>query len=236
MISDPAPAEPLTVVDVPMVNITESFEPNDNAQNGETELLDTILDYGSQPIRVMGTAEEPLFVAKDVCRILGLEHTGSALRGIDDEDLVVIKSTSGGQRRDMQSVTESGLYHLIFKSRKKEARRFKRWVTKEVLPSIRKQGYYRVPEMSRREQLERELMQEYKVDTLEELHEIIRPQNQFGELSPSTGKPKTKLVRSHWRTGKTDERSERAAQLELQLNIVLKLPEGCTLAQKPEVS
>ncbi len=100
--------------------------------------------YGDSMVRTVKDEEsgEFLFVAKDVLDILELENTTRALDGLDDDELTLLKVMSGGQMRDMKCVTESGLYNLIFKSRKEEAKTFKRWVTHEVLPSIRKTGGY----------------------------------------------------------------------------------------------
>ena len=86
--------------------------------------------------------DEPWFVAKDVCDCLEIRNSRDAIRAIDQDDLASVKTTSGGQIRAMQFVNEAGLYCLIFKSRKPVARRFKNWVTREVLPSIRRHGIY----------------------------------------------------------------------------------------------
>jgi prophage antirepressor-like protein len=93
-------------------------------------------------IRLAGTPDQPLFCAVDVCGVLGLTQTTRALENLDDDELTLLKVTSGGQTREMNFVTESGLYHLVFKSRKAAAKRFRRWVTEEVLPEIRKSGAY----------------------------------------------------------------------------------------------
>jgi len=85
---------------------------------------------------------EPWFMAKDVCDALELANSRKAISDFDNEDLMSLVVTSGGQKREMNFVSEAGLYQLIFKSRKEEAKAFKRWVTKEVLPSIRKTGGY----------------------------------------------------------------------------------------------
>jgi len=97
----------------------------------ETEVRSIIDDNG-----------EPLFNAKDVCGCLNIANSRDAISKLDGEDLVSVKATSGGQKREMNFVSESGLYELVFSSRKPEARSFTRWVTKEVLPSIRKTGNY----------------------------------------------------------------------------------------------
>ncbi|MDA3925177.1 MAG: Bro-N domain-containing protein [Kiritimatiellae bacterium] len=85
---------------------------------------------------------EPWFVAKDVCGVLGLANPTRALKSLDNEDLTLLKVRADVQMREVNAVNESGLYHLIFKSRKPEAKAFKRWITTEVLPAIRKRGLY----------------------------------------------------------------------------------------------
>ena len=89
----------------------------------------------------------PWWVAVDVCLLLGLGNSRQALSRLDDDEkmAVVINDTSSNgvsQRRRVSVVNESGLYALIFSSRKPEAKAFKKWVTSEVLPSIRKTGAY----------------------------------------------------------------------------------------------
>ena len=88
---------------------------------------------------------EPWFVAKDVCAILELGNITEALRPLDDDERGSVTLNTLGGNQDMLTVSESGLYSLIFRSRKPEAKRFKKWVTSEVLPSIRKTGAYLVP-------------------------------------------------------------------------------------------
>jgi len=95
---------------------------------------------------------EPWFVASDVCRALEIANVANAATRLDDEDkgIHTMDTPSGAQR--MLIVNESGLYSLILTSRKPEAKRFKRWVTSEVLPTIRKTGGYgaRVPAFIKR--------------------------------------------------------------------------------------
>lgn len=103
-------------------------------------------DFGE--IRTIFVAGEPWFVAKDVCTILGIQNVSDAISKILDEDEadianIYIRSNNGvTQTREVVTINESGLYHLIFVSRKPEARFFRRWVTHEVLPQIRKIGSY----------------------------------------------------------------------------------------------
>lgn len=90
---------------------------------------------------------EPWFVAKDVCKILGLKNITETLKRVDEADLTSVKLNSGKQLREMKLVNESGLYSIIFMSNKPEAKKFKRWVTAEVLPAIRKTGMYATDEV-----------------------------------------------------------------------------------------
>ncbi len=83
----------------------------------------------------------PWFFAVDVCEALGLSHTHKALLAVDEEDKCEQEQYSGSGRKPML-VNESGLYTLILKSRKHQAKRFKRWITADVLPSIRATGSY----------------------------------------------------------------------------------------------
>lgn len=83
---------------------------------------------------------DPWFVAKDVCDILSLSNATVALQSLDNDELT--KFNLGGQHGEVNIISEPGLYRLVMKSRKPEAREFKRWVTHEVLPTIRKHGAY----------------------------------------------------------------------------------------------
>ncbi len=106
-------------------------------------------DFNEAPVRVMLRDEEPWFVAADVCRVLDLSNPTMACDGLDEDERMTLSNTEGhsGQRGGAQSfnvISESGLYALIFKSRKPEARKFRKWVTAEVLPALRKTGRYAI--------------------------------------------------------------------------------------------
>lgn len=99
-------------------------------------------------IRALIHNDEPLFVAKDVCENLELGNSRQAIASLDEDEKVTLTSSNVINRdirlpnRGLQFVTESGLYALIFKSQKQAARKFRKWVTGEVLPSIRRHGRY----------------------------------------------------------------------------------------------
>lgn len=96
-------------------------------------------------IRAMLIDGEPWFVAKDVCHALGIENSRQALRRLDDDERNTVISNDGNRGNpNLAVVNESGLYALILTSRKPEAKRFRRWVTSEVLPAIREKGFYSV--------------------------------------------------------------------------------------------
>lgn len=85
---------------------------------------------------------EPWFVAKDVCDILGITNSRDAMSSLDDDEKGVANTDTPGGRQNVSIVSEPGLYVLIGKSRKPEAKAFRRWVNHEVLPSIRRHGVY----------------------------------------------------------------------------------------------
>ncbi|MED1953952.1 phage antirepressor [Brevibacillus centrosporus] len=100
--------------------------------------------YGAKEVRVVVKANDLWFVASDVTEILGIDRTQTR-RLDEDEKGVCLIQTPGGQQ-EMLCVNEAGLYSLVLNSRKLEAKAFKRWVTHEVIPSVRKHGAYMTPE------------------------------------------------------------------------------------------
>lgn len=113
-------------------------------------------------VRMQMIKDEPWFAAKDVCELLGLDNSRQAVSRLDDDEKGVINSDTLGGKQELTFVNESGMYALIFQSRKPQARAFRKWVTGEVLPSLRKYGYYVDPEAQltdeQREELERVMM------------------------------------------------------------------------------
>ena len=93
-------------------------------------------------IRTLEINNEPWFVAKDICEILEIKNSRQALTRLDEDEKADVILNDGSQNRNMSAVNEYGLYNLILASRKKEAKEFKRWITHEVIPSIREHGGY----------------------------------------------------------------------------------------------
>ena len=96
-------------------------------------------------IRVAGTSDEPLFCLLDVCKVLDLGNTSQVKSRLTDDVITnEVISDSIGRQQEMMFVNEDGLYDVILDSRKPQAKLFRKWVTKEVLPSIRKTGSYSI--------------------------------------------------------------------------------------------
>lgn len=108
----------------------------------------SVFQFESHQVRFVGTAENPEWVAADICQCLGLSNPSRALSSLkDDEKGITLGNTLGGTQ-ELLTVKELGLYRLIFKSRKEQAEKFKRWVF-EVIATIRKTGSYSVAPESR---------------------------------------------------------------------------------------
>ena len=112
-------------------------------------------------IRTCTMNGETYFVGKDVASALGYKNTMDALmRHVDDEDKQTSGFTMGSHRYSMTVVNESGLYSLILSSKLDSARRFKRWVTGEILPVIRKNGHYELEQRTRKLENRNTLLEE----------------------------------------------------------------------------
>lgn len=98
-------------------------------------------------VRVAEIDGEPWFIAADVCRALDVKNGRDAVSRLDDDEKGVALTDTLGGRQEMAAVSEAGLYALVLSSRKPEAKAFKRWVTHDVLPSIRKHGAYMTEEI-----------------------------------------------------------------------------------------
>ncbi|MFC5996926.1 Bro-N domain-containing protein [Pseudonocardia hispaniensis] len=100
--------------------------------------------YGAHEVRTVEIDGEPWFVAADVCTILDIGRVHDAVRGLDDDEKGADTIRTPGGDQQVTIVNEPGLYSLILRSRKPEAKAFKRWITHEVLPAIRRTGSYSV--------------------------------------------------------------------------------------------
>ena len=103
----------------------------------------TTFTYNMNRVRTVFKEGEPWFVLKDVCEILDIGNSRMVAERLDDDEKNSVSITDGNRGNpNFTVISESGLYNVIFLSRKPEAKKFKKWVTSEVLPSIRKTGSY----------------------------------------------------------------------------------------------
>lgn len=128
--------------------MSNKIESRAQALSGQAKVF--TFNASNQNIRVQMKDGEPWFVAKDVCDALEIENNRNATARLDDDEkgVSIVRTPSGDQQ--MTIVSESGLYNLIFQSRKPEAKAFRKWVTSEVLPTLRKTGRYELQSGTRR--------------------------------------------------------------------------------------
>lgn len=138
-------------------------------------------NFEDLPVRTITVNEESYFVGKDVTDVLGYSNSRKALGDhVDDEDKLVSQIVTAGQNRTQTLINESGLYSLIFSSKLDSAKRFKRWVTSEVLPELRKTGTYQAKPLTTSEQIQliakgnNEL--DERITTIEETYPIMHGQ------------------------------------------------------------
>ena len=125
-----------------MNNVTVNTTTTTNTTNNQ------VFNFGDYQVRTVIKEGEPWFVAKDVADILDYSEASAMTRHLDDEDKESVKLPIRGQEQELILVNESGLYSAILKSRKPEAKAFKKWVTSTVLPSIRKRGMFSLSDVS----------------------------------------------------------------------------------------
>lgn len=123
-------------------------------------------EFGS--VRTLVINSEPWFVGKDVAEALGYKNTKDALaKHVDSEDKEILKSQNATleniPNRGVTVVNESGLYSLVLSSKLPSAKKFKKWVTSEVLPALRKTGQYQVKELSGQELMAKALIEAQSV-------------------------------------------------------------------------
>lgn len=112
----------------------------------------TPFDFNGKPVRTVLVDGDPWFVAADACSILEISNTSQAVSYLDEDEsqqvAAALISNEGRPQDVLTVVSESGLYSLVLRSRKPEAKKFKKWITREVLPQIRKTGSYSSKSMS----------------------------------------------------------------------------------------
>lgn len=133
-----------------------------------------IFQFENLPLNVIDKAGEPWFIAKEVCEILEISNYRDAVSKLDDDEKGVAKTDTLGGEQETNIISESGLYTLIIRSNKPNARKFRKWVTGVVLPSIRKTGGYALQEVSH---MEHKALYEKIISLQEEVISLYRQIN-----------------------------------------------------------
>ena len=179
-----------------------------------------VFDYKGLVVRTVEKDSEVWFVAKDVCDILELSNPTEALRSLDEDERSSLRITEGtspnGGNPNVNIINEPGMYKLIFKSRKAEAKEFTRWVTHEVLPEIRRTGSYGVKQRTQAEIEEKHREHERMMKDLNLRGAQILQSMIDKELFPLTAETRTvfahevfKLVTGHSYLGMLPESTEK---------------------------
>lgn len=155
-------------------------------QKSDTAL--TVFRYDSKEVRTVMINGEVWFVAKDVCEVLELSDVSMATQNLDEDEKGTSKVCTLGGMQDMTVISEAGLYTLLVRSNKEEAKPFRKWVTHEVLPSIRKTGSY----LSQRDKAELDRLRQENFMLRDQLNRFLEPPYQIGGL-PEAPSPARRL-------------------------------------------
>ncbi|TJY14118.1 phage antirepressor [Staphylococcus chromogenes] len=144
-----------------------------------------IFNFEDLPVRTLTVDDEPYFVGNDVAQILGYEdYRGAINKKVDAEDKLRSQIDYAGQKRSVTLINESGLYSLIFSSKLESAKRFKRWVTSEVLPAIRKHGIYATDNVIEQTLKDPDYIITVLTEYKKEKEQNLLLQQEIGELKP----------------------------------------------------
>lgn len=152
-------------------------------------------------IRIIDRNGEPWFVSQDIAAPLEIQNIRQNIAELDDDEKGVCTVYTPGGPQEMSVISESGLYSLIFRSRKPEAKEFKRWVTHIVLPAIRERGEY-APSRQKEVAVDVDALIAL-VDRLklaDECLDLVKPRTPLGTISKITGRPRNRIVPAYPRS------------------------------------
>jgi len=169
----------------------------------------TVFSFNTAAVRTLLIDGNPWFVATDLAEILGYQSAKDMLRLLDEDERGgghFLPTLGGVQEHSI--INESGLYGVILRSNKPEAKAFRKWVTGEVLPAIRKQGFYKSPEYVRITELEREQKSaQYRIEDLDDKAAMLRAELRQAEDKLADYRDAPKLVKLRIDAAKDKERS-----------------------------
>lgn len=148
-----------------------------------------VFEYQNNRVRTVDMDGEAWFVLKDVCAVLGISNNRMAADRLDDDEKGVSLIDTLGGKQEMVIVNESGLYHVILRSDKPEAAPFRRWVTNDVLPAIRKTGSYNAPQLTRSQLLATALIAAHEeLEQKDKQIETMKPKVLFADAVSASKK------------------------------------------------
>lgn len=148
-----------------------------------------VFEYQNSRVRTVDMDGEAWFVLKDVCAVLGISNNRMAADRLDDDEKGVSLIDTLGGKQEMVIVNESGLYHVILRSDKPEAAPFRRWVTNDVLPAIRKTGSYNAPQLTRSQLLATALIAAHEeLEEKDKQIETMKPKALFADAVSASKK------------------------------------------------
>lgn len=132
--------------------MVEFVEESSMVEKEETQMSKElqVFSFEEKKVRVVMKGNTPWWIAKDVCDVLGLTNARKAIKALDDDEKSTVRICYGAGGPERNAINESGMYALIMRSNKPEAKRFRKWVTSEVLPQLRKTGEYATPAAKKR--------------------------------------------------------------------------------------
>lgn len=148
-----------------------------------------VFEYQNNKVRTVDVDGEAWFVLKDVCEVLHLGTTAKVAKRLDDDEKGMNQIHTPGGTQNVTVVNESGLYHVILRSDKPEAAPFRRWVTNDVLPAIRKTGSYNAPQLTRSQLLATALIAAHEeLEEKDKQIETMKPKALFADAVSASKK------------------------------------------------
>jgi prophage antirepressor-like protein len=183
----------------------------------------TVFNFESKEVRFVGTADNPWWVAADVCEVLEHSNPSSAIARLDDDDKKLLdpkQYLGSASNQEFWAINESGLYSLVLTSRKPQAKRFKKWITSEVIPSIRKTGKYELPNAQT----------QLPTPTPSEISEVVNLIFQGTDLNPNliagvrananAARRRASFARQHPQLALAAEAAKSALSIEVESNLL----------------
>jgi len=175
-----------------------------------------VFNFNNDEVQVVvNDNNEPMFVATDICAALGLTNTTEALRSLDEDEKLPSELLRAGRLRTVNTITESGLYSLVLRSNKPQAKVFKKWITSEVLPSIRKNGIYAneqtIDQMLENPDVLIQTLQKLKTERAEKEH--LKYQNELQEAEIMKAVPKVQYFEQVLQSNSTYNTNQIAKEL-----------------------